>query len=125
MLIPYSLPLETRGKPGTARRWNDPVRDLYPHHAEFWPADIPEHHLLRQRHLRLARKRRRLMLLKALRWCFGRSRIQRRSRAAKPPRLPNVARHFHQRETQASIVDPGPVRITQPLSAAGCHGDCR
>ncbi len=26
------------GKPS----WNDPRRQIYPHHAEFWPEDVPE-----------------------------------------------------------------------------------
>lgn len=121
MLIPYSLPLEVRGKPGAPRRWNDPIRELYPHHAEFWPAEVPEHHLLRQRHLRRVRRRRRLMIRKFLGWCFGRGRRRRQRRAVKPPRIIGVSWTSHRQKAAGTRC----ARITAPPAAVGCHGGCR
>jgi len=142
MLIPYSLPLEKKGQSKTSRPWNDPVRALYPHHAELWPAEIPEHHRLLALHLRLARKKRRLMVLKLLRWCLGRSPGPRRHpirpKAAndtgavmpgcgeKRPQQ-SIVRFFDplKRRPAASREKTRPEAITPPTSAAGCHGDCR
>jgi len=129
MLIPYSLPLEVRGKPGAPRSWNDPIRELYPHHAEFWPADIPEHHLLRLRHLRLARKRRRLMIRKSLRWFFGGAgRLQKanmRNRASSTPCHIAALSSPPPREPATTGTTNRRLEISGPLSAAGCHGGCR
>ena len=143
MLIPYSLPLDKKGCSQGGRAWDDPVRALYPHHAELWPADVPEHHRLLALHLRLARKRRRLKVLKFIRWCFGGAR-KRRPGPARPVEAANdggaVARPLAkagETETIVSFYDPlkkrpaapvakaRPAGITPPKSAAGCHGDCR
>jgi hypothetical protein len=72
MLIPYSLPLQKKFGDNRVPGWNDPLRSLYPDHAEFWPQQIPEHIRLLELSRRLARKRRRLFLLKLLKMCLGR-----------------------------------------------------
>lgn len=43
MIIPS--PFFSTGKSSCegCHTWNDPRRKLYPHHAEFWPEDLPEH----------------------------------------------------------------------------------
>lgn len=43
MTIPSSF--FTSGMTGCkgCHAWNDPRRQLYPHHAELWPEDLPEH----------------------------------------------------------------------------------
>lgn len=43
MPIPYSLLNPNAPKQDDLHAWNDPRRDLYPHHAEFWPEETPEH----------------------------------------------------------------------------------
>ncbi|MEE4016017.1 hypothetical protein V1T76_28425 [Roseibium sp. FZY0029] len=72
MLIPYSMPLQRKCGETRLPSWNDPVRSLYPHHAEFWPQEMPEHVRLLDLSRRLARKRRKLLLLKLLKMCLGR-----------------------------------------------------
>ncbi|MHA7774975.1 hypothetical protein [Roseibium sp. M-1] len=108
MLIPYSLPLDRSGHQAASHPWDDPVRALYPHHREFWPADIPEHVLLQQRSLRLARKRRRLKVLKILRWFFWR--MPAWTGGGIRPRLHSKAR---------------PDAVSLPLAAGGCRADCQ
>jgi len=46
--------------------WNDPRRSLYPAHAQFWPAEIPEHVLFERKARDLSRRRRRRLLRKVL-----------------------------------------------------------
>ncbi len=43
MPIPYSLLNVGEPDCDAGLAWNDPRRKLYPHHAEFWPDEIPEH----------------------------------------------------------------------------------
>ena len=107
MLIPYPLPLERKGCPASARQWDDPVRALYPHHREFWPAEVPEHVLLQQLSLRLARKRRRLKVLKILRW------------------LLSPATALFGRGSRPRLAKARPAPVSLPLAAGGCHADCR
>ncbi|MGX1498765.1 hypothetical protein ACSSV1_003816 [Labrenzia sp. MBR-25] len=80
MLIPYSMPLQKKCGDTRMPSWNDPVRSLYPHHAEFWPQEMPEHVRLLDLSRRLARKRRRLLLLKLLKMCLGRPLRRKRPR---------------------------------------------
>lgn len=143
MLIPYSLPLEKKDCCRNSRAWDDPVRALYPHHAELWPAEMPEHHQLMALHLRLARKRRRLKILKFIRWCLGGS-SGRRLPTARPAPAANDGNttvrppaRSTEAETIVSFYNPlkrrpatpemraQPDDVTLPKSAVGCHGDCR
>lgn len=143
MLIPYSLPFEKKDCSRTGRTWDDPVRALYPHHAELWPAEMPEHHQLMALHLRLARKRRRLKVLKFIKWCLG-GPSRRRLEPARPATAANdgcaTARppaHPPETETIVSFYNPlkrppaapetctRPDNVTPPKSAVGCHRDCR
>jgi hypothetical protein len=80
MLIPYPLPLQKKSGGSRIPSWNDPVRSLYPHHAEFWPQEMPEHVRLLDLSRRLARKRRKLLLLKLLKMCLGRPFSRKRPR---------------------------------------------
>lgn len=81
MLIPYSLPLRKKHCVSRLPAWDDPVRSLYPHHAEFWPQQIPEHVRLLKLGKRLARKRRRLAVMKFLRMCLGHPHKRKRPRS--------------------------------------------
>jgi len=108
MHILYSLPLDRSDRPANARSWNDPIRALYPHHRELWPAEIPEHVHLQRLSLRLARKRRRLKVVKFLRWLSGPAAAF--VGPAGRPRLQGKAR---------------PDAVSLPLAAGGCHADCR
>lgn len=79
MLIPFSPPLRLDCTLDDRPAWNDPVRSLYPYHADLWPMQVPEHVLLRQRSLRLVRKRRRLFYRKLARAFFRRLGFRSRS----------------------------------------------
>ncbi|GAB4529196.1 MAG: hypothetical protein Tsb0019_31080 [Roseibium sp.] len=43
MLVLPSIKVRRNDRSGRPRAWNDPERALYPHHAEFWPEQLPEH----------------------------------------------------------------------------------
>ncbi|WP_420335368.1 hypothetical protein [Roseibium sp.] len=41
--------------------WNDPRRQLYPHHAELWPEDLPEHVCFERQARKLRQKKQRAL----------------------------------------------------------------
>lgn len=43
MIIPSSFLTTGTDDCNGCHVWNDPRRQLYPHHAELWPEDLPEH----------------------------------------------------------------------------------
>lgn len=142
MHIPYCLPLKRDGKRGNTPDWQDPIRGLYPNHAEFWPSEPPEHHQMLQRHLRMARKRRRLMLIKLLKWCLGRPLEGARARnvtvseEGRKGMTPNTHTRSKSKETvsffhplqngsTAPQTETRPLPLSSTLPKACCHGDCR
>ncbi len=66
MLIPYSVTFPNRPHRRNTVAWNDPVRTLFPHHAEFWPQETPEHVMFEEKARELARSRRKRLLDKLL-----------------------------------------------------------
>lgn len=66
MLIPYSVSFRNGPSSSGAPAWDDPIRTLYPHHAEFWPRQVPEHVMLKQKARKIAKLRRWRFLKKLL-----------------------------------------------------------
>ncbi|WP_156510466.1 hypothetical protein [Labrenzia sp. OB1] len=66
-----SIPLPPRSQSARTKNgglaWNDPLRELHPHHAVFWPEDLPEHVLLERRHMARALRIRKLFWRRLLR----------------------------------------------------------
>lgn len=59
MTIPNTvLPTGTTGCKG-CHAWNDPRRSLYPHHAELWPEDLPEHVSFERQAIKLRQEKQR------------------------------------------------------------------
>ncbi len=65
MLAPGQLPVQHRISKDDPPAWNDPRRQIFPHHEEFWPCDLPEHVLFEKENRRRIRERR-LQWLKAI-----------------------------------------------------------
>lgn len=66
MLIPYHMP-DDHLTCGTRRLSKEDLRrTLYPHHAQFWPEDVPEHVYFQRLSRKITWKRRRLFVLRLL-----------------------------------------------------------
>ena len=68
MPIPYSLLNLKAPDRNELRAWNDPRRELYPNHAEFWSEEVPEHIVYQREALTLRRRKRRALLLSFVRF---------------------------------------------------------
>lgn len=67
--------------------WNDPRRQLYPHHAELWPEDIPEHVCFERQARKLRKEKQRVWLRAFFRFRWLRAVAD----YARAPRLPRFA----------------------------------
>jgi hypothetical protein len=68
MLMPFRMPDERRTSENQRVSREDFRRFLYPHHAQFWPEDTPEHILFQEKNRRLLREKRRSTLKRILRF---------------------------------------------------------
>ncbi|MEO1114968.1 MAG: hypothetical protein AAFY05_21655 [Pseudomonadota bacterium] len=59
MTIPSTLFTSTVGDCKGCHAWNDPRRQLYPHHAELWPEDLPEHVCFERQAIKLRQEKQR------------------------------------------------------------------
>ncbi|MEO9526318.1 hypothetical protein [Roseibium sp.] len=50
MIVLPSFNCRRDDQKGVSPAWNDPIRSLHSHHAEFWPENLPENVLLERRH---------------------------------------------------------------------------
>jgi hypothetical protein len=76
MLMPFRMPDERRTSENQRVSREDFRRFLYPHHAQFWPEDLPEHVVFQEENRRRIQERRRAALgrilrLEGLRLLFG------------------------------------------------------
>jgi hypothetical protein len=67
MLMPFRMPDNRRTSENQRVSREDFRRSLYPHHAQFWPEDIPEHIMFQEENRRLTRERRRSALRRIFR----------------------------------------------------------
>lgn len=64
MLVSGPLPMQHSISRDTPPAWNDPRRNLFPHHAEFWPEEVPEHVRFQRLDRKITRRRRWLFVLR-------------------------------------------------------------
>jgi|GEM_PF-3256243 len=118
MLFPYWPEFRHRQTEPHLVPWNDPYRPFYPHHAEFWPASVPEHEMFKQKARDVARKRRRtflrkLLLLDRLGQFFGRSPVKDEA-AARDGKLGAPGDHCL----------PGPANFRHSQAGCACRPAC-
>lgn len=91
MLFPYCPSFRRRDVEPGRIAWNDPRRPLYPNHAEFWPAEEPEHVRFDRLARKFARRRRQIAFRRFLRRLVSGGKPLRRPRTKRQMQCPPVA----------------------------------
>ena len=139
MPFPYSHQDVNTSDRDRSLAWDDPRRSLFPHHEEFWPADVPEHVYYEQLALQQRQQKRLELTLAFFRFhwleaCnpFGKKPFWKRPYLENPMAPGKGAQTpdtgcVQDNKTQATQrpVQPGTQLSLKRMSADGCHAGCR